>query len=205
MPVEQRHVKTIRKAGDTKLKKDVTLTGGTNVTLTQSGQDISIAAAAGGDTNDNVVTVHPGVGFSDNAVNPDKFFNGGSEIPFSASSTKNWYTTAKVPSGMTSISSVRVYFTGESTGNVYLKFISQSINVDETEVATEDSSDSNTAYPSGSSDGSVEFFTVPAAAYNLIEVVENYLVSVRIIRSAGDSLDTYNTEWNTVAMEYTFA
>ncbi len=41
-------VTTIRKTGDTLLTGAVTLTGGTNVTLTQSGQDISIAAASGG-------------------------------------------------------------------------------------------------------------------------------------------------------------
>lgn len=41
-------VNTLSKTGSTKLRGDVTLTGGTNVTLTQSGQDISIAAASGG-------------------------------------------------------------------------------------------------------------------------------------------------------------
>jgi len=48
MGVVTRDVKTIRKAGDTKLKGDVTLTGGANITLTQAGQYISIAAAGGG-------------------------------------------------------------------------------------------------------------------------------------------------------------
>src|SRR3990167_2534474 len=47
MAITTRDVKSIKKAGDTALKGDVTLTGGTNVTLTQSGQDISIAAAGG--------------------------------------------------------------------------------------------------------------------------------------------------------------
>ncbi len=41
-------VTTINKTGSTALTGAVTLTGGTNVTLTQSGQDISIAASAGG-------------------------------------------------------------------------------------------------------------------------------------------------------------
>ena len=40
-------VNTLSKAGSSRLKGDVTLTGGTNVTLTQSGQDISIASSGG--------------------------------------------------------------------------------------------------------------------------------------------------------------
>ncbi len=41
-------VSSINKTGSTALTGAVTLTGGTNVTLTQSGQDISIAASGGG-------------------------------------------------------------------------------------------------------------------------------------------------------------
>ena len=41
-------VNTLRKAGSTKLKKDVTLTGGANISLTQVGQDIEIIGSAGG-------------------------------------------------------------------------------------------------------------------------------------------------------------
>jgi hypothetical protein len=41
-------VKTLAKTGSTGLKGNVTLTGGTNVTLTQSGNDISIAASGSG-------------------------------------------------------------------------------------------------------------------------------------------------------------
>lgn len=44
-------IASLRKAGDTVLHGAVTLTGGTNVTLTQSGQDVSIAAAAGVSSN----------------------------------------------------------------------------------------------------------------------------------------------------------
>lgn len=48
MPVIQRSVRSISKSGDTKLNGDVTLTGGTNVTLTQLGQDIDISVAGVG-------------------------------------------------------------------------------------------------------------------------------------------------------------
>ncbi len=47
-PMPATPVTTINKSGSTALTGAVTLTGGTNVTLTQSGQDISIAASSGG-------------------------------------------------------------------------------------------------------------------------------------------------------------
>ena len=50
MPLQRRNVHSVAKSGSTPLSGDVTLTGGTNVTLTQSGNDISIAAAGGGGT-----------------------------------------------------------------------------------------------------------------------------------------------------------
>lgn len=51
MPVYKRDVTSLAKSGSAKLKGDITLSEGTNVTLTQSGQDIEIAAAGigGGD------------------------------------------------------------------------------------------------------------------------------------------------------------
>lgn len=58
MPVEQRHVKSIAKSGDSELKGNITLSGGTNITLTQAGQDIEIAAgAAGAPTDAQYVTL----------------------------------------------------------------------------------------------------------------------------------------------------
>lgn len=48
MPIFNPAVESIAKAGSAKLTGDVTLTGGSNVTLTQSGNDISIAASGGG-------------------------------------------------------------------------------------------------------------------------------------------------------------
>jgi len=47
MPLFNQGVQSVSKTGSAKLNGDVTLTGGTNVTLTQSGQDISIAATGG--------------------------------------------------------------------------------------------------------------------------------------------------------------
>lgn len=47
MGVVTRDVKSLSKSGDTKLKGDVTLSEGANITITQSGQDIEIAASGG--------------------------------------------------------------------------------------------------------------------------------------------------------------
>ncbi len=59
-------VTSINKAGSTALIGAVTLTGGTNVTLTQSGQDISIAASGGGG---GTVTWSPPMGMRLSATN----------------------------------------------------------------------------------------------------------------------------------------
>lgn len=48
MPVYKRDVSSLSKTGSAKLKGDVTLSEGTGVSLTQSGQDIAIAATGGG-------------------------------------------------------------------------------------------------------------------------------------------------------------
>lgn len=47
MPVTKRDVTSLSKEGEAKLKGDVTLSEGTGVTITQSGQDIEIAAVGG--------------------------------------------------------------------------------------------------------------------------------------------------------------
>lgn len=67
MPVYKRQVNSLSKDGSAKLKGDVTISEGTGVTLTQSGQDIEIAAASGsGDvvgpasSTDNAVATYDG-------------------------------------------------------------------------------------------------------------------------------------------------
>lgn len=47
MPVYKRNVASLAKSGSAGLKGDVTLSEGTNITLTQTGQDIEVAAAGG--------------------------------------------------------------------------------------------------------------------------------------------------------------
>lgn len=53
-PASSSGVKTFSKSGATKLKGNVTLSQGTNVTLTQTGNDISIAASGGGVATDTI-------------------------------------------------------------------------------------------------------------------------------------------------------
>ena len=51
MPVIRSGVRSLAKSGSAKLKGNVTLSEGSGVTLTQSGQDISIAASGGGSSH----------------------------------------------------------------------------------------------------------------------------------------------------------
>ena len=62
-------VVSIRKAGSTALKGAVTLTGGTNVTLTQSGQDISIASTGAGGASWDAITAAAGSATTANGDN----------------------------------------------------------------------------------------------------------------------------------------
>ncbi len=72
-PTAANPVTSIRKAGDTLLTGDVTLTGGTNITLTQSGQDISIASSGGAGSAWSVLT-------NGDAITPELIFDGGGDV-----------------------------------------------------------------------------------------------------------------------------
>lgn len=70
MPVYKRQVNSIAKEGSTPLKGDVTVSEGSNVTITQTGQDIEIAATGGSGTpggNDTEVQFNDGGSFAGNA------------------------------------------------------------------------------------------------------------------------------------------
>lgn len=70
-------VDSIAKSGSSQLTGDVTLSGGSNITLTQVGQDISIAAASGGVTEIDYVAVTSDVSVtSTNSASPTNVING---------------------------------------------------------------------------------------------------------------------------------
>lgn len=76
MPVIRSSVRSLSKAGSTQLKGDVTLTGGTNVTLTQSGQDISIAASGGSGPFVRTATFVVAASDANDTTNADYFCDG---------------------------------------------------------------------------------------------------------------------------------
>lgn len=113
----------------------------------------------------------------------------------------------KVPAGATSISSIKVLYFQQSTGNVFMKFYTCKDPVSTLPSTTVfDQTDTDTAYTGAANDQKVGAFTVPTTAYNALgSVAANDLVGIRISRNGASASDTYNTSWCVVSVRFTFA
>ncbi len=129
------------------------------------------------------------------------------EMTFEDGVTEFWDCQVTVPKGATSISSIKVLYQRKSTGNVYLQFFTAKSVASVTPGASvADQTDTPTTYTSSGSDGKVDFFTVPAGAYDgLGSVSEGDIVGIETSRIAGNAADTYNTSWRVIAVRFTFA
>lgn len=127
-------------------------------------------------------------------------------VKFANGSAQNALCSVKVPSGATSISSIKVYYQRKTTGNLYVVFKTSKIDNDSIAAITADNTDSLTTYASGGSDGSVESLTVPSAAYNGLGSIDaDDIVSIDIRRDASSATDTYEADWQVIAVQFTFA
>lgn len=113
--------------------------------------------------------------------------------------------TCKVPSGATSISSMKVFYTRKNAGNLYLKFFSYHNDTDAVSAQTSDTTDTATTYASGGTDGRVESITIPSGAYNGLTIDADDIVTLKVFRVGTDPNDTYETAWYITHVQFTFA
>ena len=122
-----------------------------------------------------------------------------------ATGLANWH--CKVPSGATSISSIKVLYANESTStDLYLKFVTSHVDTDAAEgVETIDATDTESTYTTGSTASRWNVITVPAAAYDGLTVDADDIIGLRVQRTGGDASDTYNAAWLVAGIIFTFA
>lgn len=128
-------------------------------------------------------------------------------IAFEDAQTEYWDMRVTVPTGATSISSIKVFYVRGGTGNVYARFYtSKSVAAGLPTALVTDQTDTYTAYAGSGSDGGMDSFTVPASAYNGIgSVTAGDLFGLEIVRDATSVNDTYNTTWRVLGVRFTFA
>lgn len=117
-------VSSLAKAGSAALVGDVTLTGGSNVTLTQAGNDISIASTGGGGGSAVDWTAHlnlSGASFTGFTANSGTWSSNGTEIiqtDTSATQRRAYYTTL-FPIGFSTIIEVEAQVVSIGAGGFY--------------------------------------------------------------------------------------
>lgn len=124
---------------------------------------------------------------------------------FTNNQDQSWYLSTIVPTGATSLSSVKVFYTRESTGNLYLRFFTFQNDIASVAAQTDDTTDTATTYAGSGTDGRVDSITVPAGAYNAITIGAGKLFSLEIFRNGASANDTYEQTFHVVGVQFTFA
>ena len=119
---------------------------------------------------------------------------------------QSWDADVSVPSGATSISSIKVFYERDTTGNLRLVFPTAHVNADATSATETDQTDVVTSYASGGLDGQIESLTVPAGAFNGLTAIDvDDLVGIRVDRRGSEAADTYEGAWDVVGVQFIFA
>lgn len=161
--------------------------------------------SSGGDL---VVTAFPGSGYLSGAtlssdVGPT-FFK--PVISYANGTQNSWNVNVKVPSGATSISSIKVYYVQARTGNIWLRFYSGRIDGDSAAAAQEDVTDAGAVYASGGSDSAINSITVPSTSYNgLTNIDADDIIYLQIYRDSAQGTDTYEGTFLVTHVQFTFA
>ena len=110
----------------------------------------------------------------------------------------------EIPSLSSTISSIKLYFKRESTGNAYLRFRISHTDVDSPPSSQTSDVDTLTAYAGGGTDGKITSLTIPAAAYNSLTIDSGDVLAIKVERDASDALDTYNAAFQIAFVEIVF-
>src|SRR3990167_229583 len=168
-------------------------------------------AAAGGTSPTLLVWGLPGHGWVNaggSAEVGENVINGALEATLAdAIADARWDVMISVPVGATSISSMKLYYVRQSTGNVRLRFVTSHTDTDTVNSTREsDTTDVMTAYAGGAADNTIGQITVPAGAYNGLTGIDvDDLIGIGVYRESNHADDTYNAGFNIVGVLVTFA
>lgn len=111
----------------------------------------------------------------------------------------------EVPAGATGISSIKLVYGRDNTGDARLRFRTGYVEATAGFSGQTDTSDSYTQYAGGASDGSIGMITVPSGAYDALSGIEsNGKLMLRIDREGGHASDTYTNRFDVVGFYVTF-
>lgn len=119
-----------------------------------------------------------------------------------------WTTSVVIPTGATSISSIKILYKNEANGNLALAFETGVITVPGTAAVVQVDTTQNTAAAfasAGAADNKFYFITAPSTAYNGLTVTAGNILHFYLSREGGNGIDTYNAEWNVAGIQFTFA
>ena len=126
-------------------------------------------------------------------------------IVFTDGASEEWQCSFIVPRGMTSISSMAVFFLSDSTGNVFLELRTAHLLLGDSVVRETDTTEAAAAFSGGTS-GDIEGITVPAGAFNgLGSIQEGDIINLGMQRQGASGSDTYNQSWRVVGARCIFA
>ena len=142
---------------------------------------------------------------ADAAIGNSTVTSYGSVARFADGLTPSGVFRIKTPKGATSVSSIKVFFERNATGNLYIQFASAYYAATAGGTIGSDNSDTYAAYTVSGGTGVADFITVPAAAYNALVITSDNIIELTIFRDSSNASDTYNTFWPVAGVLFSFA
>ncbi|MCI0706040.1 MAG: phage gp6-like head-tail connector protein [Ignavibacteriae bacterium] len=111
----------------------------------------------------------------------------------------------QVPKYYDSIASIKIFYKRQHAGDLYLRFKTAHIDVDNPPASSIADSDSYTAYAGGGVDEKIASLTVPTVAYDgLTAITAGDVLAIKIERDAANASDTYESDFQIAFVEIVF-